>query len=102
MAFHISHIHGSSEVNPLLESLDALYEELKQSDAEHTDVGVTHESGWSLGAFQSGLLVWENVDDGDPRHMCGIDSEHTLRLWRLLAAGNIDEIDREDWQEGYG
>ncbi len=102
MAFHISHIHGEAESDPLFESLDALYDELQQSDTEHTDVSVTHESGWCLGAFRSGLLVWENVEDGDPQHMRGVDREQTLRLWRLLANGKINEISQENWQDGYG
>ncbi len=102
MAFHITHIHGASESDPLLESLDTLYDELKESDNEHTDVSVTHESGWCLAAFKSGLLNWENVEDGEPQHMRGVDREQTLRLWRQLASGNIDEIDQENWQDGYG
>jgi hypothetical protein len=102
LAFHITHNHGTSESDPLLESLDTLYDELDQSDTEHPDVSLTHESGWCLAAFQSGLLIWENVEDGDPQHMRRVDREQTLRLWRLLANGNIDEIDQENWQDGYG
>jgi hypothetical protein len=48
-------------------------------DDEHPDIAVSHESGWTLSAFPSGLLVWENVyaDDEDdsspaaPRHLRG-------------------------------
>lgn len=102
MAFHISHIHGASESNPSLETLGGLYDELERADGEHTDVGVTHESEWSLSAFRNGLLVWENVEEGDPQHMRNVDREQTLRLWRLLADGHIDQIHKEDWNLGYG
>jgi hypothetical protein len=102
LAFHISHLTGATDAAPPLESLETLYDELDAADSEHTDVSVEHESAWSLAAYRGGLLVWENVEDGDPRHMRNVARDDVIRLWRLLAIGDIAAIDTEPWRDGYG
>jgi hypothetical protein len=44
-----------------------------------------------LGAFPSGRLVWENVEDEEdnPRHMVQISRERVLDLWLKLARGDL-------------
>lgn len=102
MAYHVYHRYGKCEPNPPLASLDALYAELSQEDEEHPDVSLGHESGWSLSANRNGLLVWENVEDGDkPRHMPSVPKQKVIELWRKLAQGDIESIDAEPWQAGY-
>jgi len=77
--------------------------ELDESDAEHPDAWLTHESGWSLSVFESGLIVWENVEeDCSPRHMRNVSRDKALALWMKLAEGRIAEIDDEAWHPGYG
>jgi hypothetical protein len=102
MSFWITHWWGAQEHEPALERLDELYAELLVADAEHPDVAVQHESGWCLSAFGSGLLVWENVENGEPAHLRGVAREKTLELWRALARGDIAAIQQERWQPGYG
>ena len=102
MTFHVYHRFGESETNPPLESLDELYEELQIENREHLDVSLQHESEWCLAAFPGGLLVWENLEQGNPRHMKSVPREKVLTLWRLLAEGEIDAINSEPWQDGYG
>ena len=79
-----------------------LYDELVVQDDEHPNVSVEHETAWSLGAFSAGLLVWENVEAGEPRHMRNVSREDVIRLWCLLAPGDIDAINGEPWLDGYG
>lgn len=102
LAFHIYHRYGASDSDPPLDSFDALYDELAAEDGEHPEVSVGHESEWSLSAFAGGLLVWENVEDGEPRHMRDVSRETIIRLWRLLAAGDLEAIQAEPWLHGYG
>ncbi len=102
MAFHLYHRFGPCDADPPLESLEALYGELELQDNEHPDVSVEHENGWSLGAFPGGLLVWENLEEGTPRHMKAVSKEKVPDLWRNLAAGHIPVIEAEPWQDGYG
>lgn len=86
-----------------LGSLPDLYAELSEADQEHTDVSLTHESEWSLSAFSSGLLVWENVaGEGEPQHMLNVPEAKTIELWSLLANGSIEAINKESWLPGYG
>lgn len=101
-AFHIYHRFGACDSDPPSDSFDALYDELAAEDDEHPEVSVGHESEWSLGAFVGGLLVWENVEDCEPRHMRDASRENVIRLWRLLAAGDLDAIQAEPWLQGYG
>jgi hypothetical protein len=67
-------------------------------------VGLTHESGWSLSAFPSGLVTWENVEDDSvaPRHRSEVPLTELRELWLDLAAGNIERVDGESWLPGYG
>jgi hypothetical protein len=102
MGFHVYHRSGSCEVNPPIESFGALYDELATADDEHPCVSVEHESAWSLAAYPSGLVVWENVEDGEPCHMKGVVKDQVLHLWRLLSEGKIDSVNSQPWLNGYG
>src|SRR5262245_22707350 len=70
---------------------------------EHPDVSINHESGWAVSAFQSGLVVWENVEeDVEPRHMAAVPRSRVRELFRHIAAGDLDSVEAEPWQPGYG
>lgn len=72
-------------------------------DDEHPDVSIEHESGWGLSAFQSGLLVWENVEgDVEPRHMPSVPRDRVRELFRRVAAGDLEAVESEPWLPGYG
>ena len=106
MAFHARGRWGGDERNPPVERLRALLQELdiEIDDREHPDVALTHETEWCLGAYPSGLLVWENLEDVDtnPRHMKGVPREKVLSLWLKLAEGDIAAVEAEPWLQGYG
>lgn len=103
MSYWATHLMGESEVGIELDVLPALYDELAKADSEHTDVSITHESEWCLSAFNSGLLVWENVaGEGGPMHLKNAAKEKVISLWYALAQGRIEEVNREQWAEGYG
>ncbi|MFE5947114.1 hypothetical protein [Streptomyces sp. NPDC056480] len=73
---------------------------LAQAHDEHPDVSLTHEGGWCISALRGGLLVWENPDDDAvaPGEMRDADVEEILRLFELLAAGDIASIEALPWQ----
>jgi hypothetical protein len=83
-----------------------LLAELDQDDPEHPDVSLSHESGWSLSVFQSGLVVWEYVEEAgeeriEPRHQLGVSTEKALDLWLKLSRAELDAIEQEPWRLGY-
>lgn len=83
-----------------------LLAELDQDDPEHPDTWLSHESGWSLSVFQSGLVVWEYVEDPgeertEPRHQVGVSREKALDLWLKLSRAELDAIEQEPWRPGY-
>lgn len=86
------------------DAIDRILAELEEPrDDEHPDVSIEHESGWGLSAFQSGLLVWENVEeDGGARHIRAVPRDHVRDLFRRVAAGEIDVVEAEPWLPGYG
>ena len=103
MAFYVQTRWGGSEESPSKERMIVILSELDHSDAEHPDAWLTHESGWTLSAHESGLLVWENGEsDTSPRHILGVPRERVLDLWTKLAAGLIPEIEQEPWRAGNG
>ena len=102
MAGHVTHVQGDSEP-ATLEVLPALVRELDEADVEHPDVSVSHESEWTLSAFASGLLVWENVEEDDePRHMRDVPRAVVLRHFETLVRGDLEAVHALPWSPGYG
>jgi len=101
MTFHATSRWGNSIHEPNKKQLRDLLGELDKNDIEHVNVSVTHESEWCLGAFPSGLLVWENLENGEPKHMNLVSRDQVLSLWLMLAAGSVLEIEALPWLPGY-
>jgi hypothetical protein len=104
MTFFVETRWGGSEGSPSEERMRAILQELDVPDDEHPDTWLTHESGWTLIADQSGRIVLENVDESSapPCHMLDVPRARMLELWLQLAAGNIGEIKRAPWRPGDG
>jgi hypothetical protein len=104
VTFHVTNRQGASYVNPTIETIDRVLEELDGiDDIEHPDVSLSHEGGWTLSAFPSGLVVWENVEgDTEPRHRRGVSRAEVRRPWLLLAAGDNSAVEAHTWDQGYG
>ena len=64
--------------------------------------GLTHAQVATLSAFGGGLLIWENVETGAPRHMKNVSRDKVLQLWIALSRGDIASIEKESWLPGYG
>ncbi len=101
MAYHVTTRWGGDEVNVSEPRLREVLAELDADDDEHTSVSLTHDSEWTLAAFPGGLLIWEHLEDGEPRHMNCVSRERVLRLWLELADGNLQAIEAEPWLAGY-
>lgn len=84
------------------EALDRLLEELASADAEHPDVSVSHESEWCLSVYRAGRVVWENVEEVEPRHMLGVQGSEVRRLMGLVARGELSAVESLDWRPGSG
>jgi hypothetical protein len=102
MSYHVNRRWGDSDDDPTIEKMREALAELDEEDIEHPDVALIHESGWCLGAYPSGLLIWEHLEGSGPRHMRGISRERVLELWQMLARGEFAAIDAEPWKPGYG
>lgn len=85
------------------EAFPGLLRELEAdpADHEHKSVSVTHESEWCLSAHRGGYIVFENLEEGEPRHMTDVPSEKIVALWHLLADGDLDALESEPWRPGY-
>src|SRR5687767_15519193 len=103
MSYHVTRRWGASFDDPPVERMRHALAELDVEDIEHPDVALTHESGWCLGAYPRGLLIWEDLSAvGAPRHMRDVSRERVLELWQKLAKGDIAAVDAEPWKPGYG
>lgn len=99
MAYSITHRSGAMESNPPIDALDALLAELDYIDQEHPDVAVSHESGWTLSAFPSGRLIYENVENLDlPARQVFADRAAARGLFGFLAAGDVERLEAERWE----
>lgn len=95
-----THVSGAMDDDISDEALDGLLEDLASADAEHPDVSVTQESEWCLSVYRAGRVVWENVEEGEPRHMLGVSE--VRRLMGLVARGALSAVRSLDWRPGYG
>ncbi len=103
MTFHAHDLMDSSIREPTTAQMRALLQSLADSDDEHPDVALAHETEWCLSAFRSGLLILENLEsDEDPQHMRDVSQERMLELWQMLAAGRISELRALPWLAGQG
>lgn len=88
--------------DPPQELIAEVLDELeRRCDLEHADVSLTHETEWCLSVFRSGLIVFENLEAGEPRHLRA-DRRKAEELWAALAAGDLAAIEQQDWLPGYG
>lgn len=102
MAFYIRHLMGNGESSPPLDRLPALLDELENAEDEHPDVSLTHESGWGLSVFASGLVIFENVEEGnDPRHRRRCKRSEILTMFEELARGDLAALNARRWRPGY-
>jgi hypothetical protein len=100
MAFHLTTRWGADEDKPTLARMWEVLAQLDVEDEEHQSVSLTHASAWCLGAYPGGLLVWENLEVGAPRHMNGVARDRVLDLWLKLSQGRIAEIESQPWLPG--
>lgn len=102
MAYTITHLDGTMEQEPPIDTIPALLAEVKDADGEHMNVAVSHESGWTLSVFRDGRLVWENVEgDEEPGHLENVPRDKAARLCTLVAMGELEEIAAQPWNAGY-
>ena len=96
--------HRMGEMNPGASDtdLEALLSELDTIDPEHPSVALSHESGWTLAAFPSGRLTFENVEqDGPARHI--VTSRGQIQaLFAALADGDLVVVEAMPWGTAYG
>ncbi len=102
MGFHVTHRLGETS-DASFTAFDTLLAELNADivGSEHADVAVTHESEWCLSAHRGGYIVFEHLEEGEPRHMRDVPAEKIIALWRALAAGDLEILEREPWRAGY-
>lgn len=95
MSFVTTDRNGAMESDPPSSRLDELVSELDgPRDDEHPDVSVAHESGWSLSAFPTGMLIWENVkEDGIERRVSGLSRDDVWELFGAVSRGEVQFVD---------
>jgi len=92
---------GDPEAEPPRWRMKKILARLGDPDAEHVDPWLTHESGWTLAVNAHGDVIWSNEElQFAPRHQLALAPSETLRLWCALAAGELDELEREPWEFG--
>lgn len=98
----------SEEHNPtLLRLRDALDRIEEYQGEEGLGLSLTSsDTEWSLCTFADGRTVWMNLSceqlgRGHLHHMLSVSREKVLKLWELLMADDIAEIEQESWLPGH-
>ncbi|MEU0375070.1 hypothetical protein ABZ070_33785 [Streptomyces sp. NPDC006283] len=100
MGYFMYDVMGGTVDEPDSETMRRVLDGLAGADDEHPDVSLSHESGWSLSALASGLLLRENAeDDSVPLgQLRAVGREEVLRLFGLLASGDTAAIETLPWE----
>ncbi|MGH4036019.1 hypothetical protein ACQB60_44790 [Actinomycetota bacterium Odt1-20B] len=100
MSYFMRDLMGGAVDEPDPAMMKRVLSSLAEADDEHPDVSLTHESGWCLSAFHGGLVIWEHPEDGSvaPREIREVALEEVLRLFGLLAVGDIASIEALPWK----
>lgn len=101
MSFTVTHFEGSMERDVSRSVFEALLDELELADAEHTNVSVTHESEWCVSVFPRGRVVFENLEEGAPRHAVNVPRETVLEMLAQVADGEFGALLTREWLPGY-
>ena len=103
-AFTFTERDGSMESGRLWRLPFLINQLEEEEDIEHPDVAVTHESGWGVSLFRSGLIVFGNVEStaaGDDVHLYASRVEQLIAS-TAVAAGRHDLIADWPWLPGNG
>jgi hypothetical protein len=101
--YHTTDADGVSMLSPDERSMRQLLATLDEPDAEqegHPDVSLVHDpSGWTLTAYPSGIVTFENLDgeEDSPRFMAEVSRQACLTMWKELAAGKIERVAARPW-----
>ncbi|MEJ0000361.1 MAG: hypothetical protein WDO13_15090 [Verrucomicrobiota bacterium] len=53
--------------------------ELDVRDPEHPDTWLTHENGWTLSVYATGLIIWSKSNSpGESRHQIHVSREKAV------------------------
>jgi hypothetical protein len=100
--YFVRHWWGEEEKAVPHERFESFLSELASSDREHPDVSLRHDSEWVLSYGKNRTVTFENVEEGEPRHMTDVPPAAVLELWRHLADGDLQWLEQQPWKEGYG
>ena len=88
--------------NPSKDEMQSLLSSVGAANAEHPDVSLNTEEGWSLSYSKAKNIAFENVETGEgPWHMTNIQFDQALSLWLLLSSDHIEDVKSKPWVEGY-
>ena len=101
--YHTTDADGITEINPCETRMQELIDELDDLDpdtVDHPDISLIHDtSGWMITLYPKGIASLENFEDADegPKHIKGVNRKTALKLWQLLASGDINSIKSSLW-----
>ena len=66
-------------------------------------MSLTHSPEWCVGVFASGLVTFENLEEGEPMHMRGLSRQEILDMWQKpRPVARLTHSVHFPWKPGYG
>ncbi|MGE9293275.1 hypothetical protein [Ruficoccus sp. ZRK36] len=101
--YHTTSRDGITEINPTDEHLKELLLSVGEEEGDESapDVWLTHlETGWCISVFPGGYVTLENNLRPVPeREMEELSNQRIFSLWKLLAAGDIENLMDQPWSK---
>jgi hypothetical protein len=101
--YYVADGWGDSIDSPTVEEMRKFLDKLDIDDPEHCEVWLSRtESDWTLACHPYHEVVFVNDEENiPPRHLTNVSRDKMLMLWQNLAAGKLEELEKEPWLPGY-
>jgi len=104
MPYQIADGFGDGIDSPSVEQMRRFLDTSDIVDEEHNEVWLTHDqTSWTLSCFRNSKIVFYQISDEyeyKPRHLTNVSRDKMLELWKKLANGQFEDLEKETWKLG--
>jgi len=100
MSYQVTDQNGITTLRPDHKKMVFVVQQMYRANEEDfVEVTLTHASGVAVSLYPNGTAVLDTPDSNTYSILEDLTMNEQLMLWVQLAAGNIDSLNKLDWQK---